>query len=294
MIKNISETSDSKQLLIDFVTLLSGMVLILLKGYIPVAIFQDLLQAIGTAFFSAGFVGIILRRIKQEKEENTLKVATYNRITLSDEYKERKYRAEKVEIVSIALSGALEEISSDSNSKFLNKILFGNVNARLIFLSPLSDYVKQRAIEDNVSKDELRTILEQSVKEVKQIHKKLLSLYEEAYAERKLLPGKVGSLEIRIIDHCPHFTLYRTDEDILWGIYTSETRGTNSAVLNVNKENQRLFNQLTGHFDTLWHSTIAGVEKEGNYLLRFYYPSKPKHNTQLEELLLQNSVENDD
>ncbi len=278
--------SDPRRFLLNAVLLLSGVVLVLLKAYVPQEAFKDLLQALGTALFAVGFVGILLQRLQVPKK-NTVEIATHSRSKLAEEYKTGKYKAKKVDIASIALSGALNEIASDAHDRFLKRVLLENLRSRLIFLSPKSGYVLQRALEDGKQPHELTKILSESVREVRRIYEKLADMHEDAVRGGGINSNMVGSLEIRVMDHCPHFTLYRTDDQILWGMYTSNTRGINSAVLRVGDNNRELFTQLMKHFDTLWMRSIDG--QESNTLLRYHDNSgPPTYNEELERFILEN------
>lgn len=274
---------DSIHSMTDVIVLLLGIILLLAKIIVPTLI-EDLFQALGTALFAAGLVSMLLQRFKTKKDHNTVRILTANRQTLSDKYKKRKYNAQKVEILSIALSEALEELVSDQKDILLRKVLLEGVHVKLMFLSPKSLYVKQRALEDSAPEKELSDNLVNSVKKVRVLSSKFNDLFENL--KDQIDPTKIGSFEIRVIDHCPHFTTYRTNDKILWGLYTSQNRGTHSAVISVEKANETLFKQLNGHFESIWNSIVFDLEKGDNYLFKYHFQLGSKYNDNLERELL--------
>jgi len=271
--------------LIDVVVILSGLALLLLMGYFNNATVQTLLEAIGTSLIAAGLVTYLTRRVYSQEQHDTVKVMAENRIVLDDEYKRRKESAHQLDIVAIALSGALRELAGDYGQKMLRRILFDRAKVRLIFLNPLAGYVKQRAIEDMVSHAELQEMLKQSVIHCIAIYKRLKEFYQSAVESGKFIRDMTGSLEIRMTEMCPHFTIYRTDDVILWGLYTAGIRGLDSAVLQVPKEQNILFGQLVNHFDKLWDKNLSGSSGE-SFLVRYYAPNVPTLNEELLEKVL--------
>jgi hypothetical protein len=62
-----------------------------------------------------------------------------------------------------------------------------------------------------------------------------------------------GSLEIRAFRACPHVTVYRADDELMWGPYLAGTRGFKSPLLKVSATAHRdLFDTLTTHFTKMW------------------------------------------
>jgi hypothetical protein len=145
-----------------------------------------------------------------------IEIAADDRGDLDQEYRWRKYRAKKIDIMGIALSGALTEISNDSEDKLLRKVLLENAQVRMMFLSPFSLYVKQRAVEDGDLESQLIESLRESVRDSVSLFNNFKKLYQNEKSEGNIQPHTVGFLEIRVIDFCPHFTIYRTDDELLW------------------------------------------------------------------------------
>jgi|GEM_PF-1475212 len=265
---------------VDIIVVLSGIAVLLIMGYIPDPTIKTLFEAIGTSLIGAGFVTYLLRRFYSDEPDDMVKIVSDNRTILDSEYRQRKYKAHETDIVSIALSGALSELATDPTERMLKRIIFDRAKVRLLFLSPTAGYVKQRAMEDAVAVDELQDTLKESVVCCIKIFTRLNNLYTIASCNNTLQRDKMGTIEIRLIELCPHFTIYRTDNDILWGIYTSAHRGLFSPVLQVPKEQHMLYEQLIGHFNKLWDKNMTTPNGD-NCLVRFYDPHVPTLNESL-------------
>jgi hypothetical protein len=103
------------------------------------------------------------RHIHSTYSDDFVEIVADNRHVLDPEYRKNKYNAEKVDILGMALSSALSELSSDNEDELLNRVLFNNAQVRLMFLSPRCQYINQRAIEDGDSVSDLKNMLKTSV-----------------------------------------------------------------------------------------------------------------------------------
>jgi|SRR5579884_146594 len=233
----------------------------------------------------ADYVAFLRQRyLKQQPSE--IRVEAEQRASLDDEYRERKYLAHNIDIIGIAMSRALQELATED--RLLEHILCGRAHMRIMFLSPVAGYVERRAHEDGKTVRELSEILEQSLlycarprnnsvegQSNPEIYRRLSDLYKTAMNMKQLTLPNAGSLEIRLIDSCPHYTIYRTDEDILWGLYTSDTTGLYRAVISVPQKQNILFGQLMGHFDTLWNECAE------RWIIRYRGLDQPQLNSDL-------------
>lgn len=227
-----------------------------------------------------------IRRIDQQRgayshpllARDFVRIVANDRKTLDREYRERKYFAHTVDIVSMALSNALNELATDSEHKLLKRVLFNNAHVRLMFVAPTSEYLRQRALEDGDSFDQLQAFLRRSVRRSIEIYQRLKTLHEEADTEGRLQSVAVGSLEIRVTEFCPHFTIYRTDDSLLFGIYTAAAKGLDSAVLQIQKSHDAIFQQVSGHFNSLWALHWPKAAAEENYLVKCHSLMPPSLN----------------
>lgn len=219
-------------------------------------------------------------------ERDYVRIVTSNRRLLDKEYRERKLTARTIDIVSMALSSALDEIATDPNCALLKRILYDNAQVRLMFVTPTSPCVLQRAAEDGDSVAGLQAKLKDAVRRVVQIYELLKRLFDEEKQRGNIRPDRMGSLEIRVLDFCPHFTIYRTDNSVLWGIYTATNLGLYSAVLQVKKSHEDLFQQMIQHFDSLWKFPSLERAAEESYLISCHCHVQPMLNEKLVNELL--------
>lgn len=270
---------------IDIITVLCGIILLLLESLSSNSMITTLIEAIGTSLVVAGFVSFLVRRLYLEDQQDNVKIISESRAYLESEYVRRKYGARRIDIVSIALSNALKELATDPGERMLRRVVFEGAKVRLLFLDPDADYVEHRAIEDGTQLEETREALKKSVRYCTEIHSKLSNIYQKAASSHTLEHERMGSFEIRVMDMCPHFTIYRTDNVILWGLYTSAQRGLYSPVIEVPKEQNTLYEPLMRHFEKLWETGASGLGRN-NFIVSFYDPAPPRLNEQLVERIL--------
>jgi hypothetical protein len=256
--------------LMDVIIFLAGLVLVLIAAFVPVPVVKSVLEAVGTSSIGASMVSYLIRRFYTETNPRQLEIVAERRGEFAAEFQHLKKPAKTVDIVGISLTGALTDYATDE--QLLRRVLFERVNVRLLFVSPHSPYVVQRAQEDGVAPEQLRQILIESVQMVSRIHTRLMAMYDGAMRGKTLDRGRIGSFEIRLLELCPHATIYRVDEAIYWGVYSATTRGHESALLRVQPQNGSMFSQLAGHFDALWGASSAA------WLLRFYVDIAPSLN----------------
>lgn len=277
--------ANSKLLPIDLIVLLAGLVAVLIAGYQLPPLLRDVLRASGTGLIAAAFVSLLSRYFSQDERAQELEVRTDRRSGLEFDYRNLKLSARNLDICGISLTGALEDFSTNDKlaDKLLSRVLFEGANVRLIFLDPASTYVAQRAREDGVALTDLQATLRESVKSSVAAFRRLSALRSEALKDNRLKGDREGNLEIRIFDGCPYCTIYRTDDVILWGIYTCHVPGIESAVIRVAKGPGILARQLGSHFETLWAS------HRENSLVRYQARREPFLNQVLVDRLLPDS-----
>lgn len=200
------------------------------------------------------------------------------------EYMERKRTAKDLRLVSVAATGALDDYITDH--LLLERICRNQCHVRIMFLRPDSEHVRIRHWEDGLGPMDdrpQRTIdnLQQSVDKVRVIHENLDRLHRKYESSSSKDRSSLGSFEVKLLDIVPNMTLFISDQRILWGVYTSAQAGHESPVLEVAKEQGKLFTDLKEHFDHLWHHRAT-------WLLRYSQESRgPKLNEKLLKQLTQ-------
>lgn len=237
---------------INIIGILAGVIFVLFANlsFVPEFV-GSLLMALGTGLFAACFVNIIMQLCKDKEEEEPAKFITNERINLTQFY--RKSRAEvrhHHDLLSIAVAGALKDIAHDD--RFIDRILRDRLKVRLLFLNPTSDFVRQRATEDQLTPAEVYRELGDSVALAVGIGEKLRARHAELKRNRLLNESDEGSFEVRLYDGCPYMTLFRADDELIWGLYTAEKRGVNSPAFRSVRGGSVLAGQLEGHFNVIW------------------------------------------
>jgi len=228
----------------------------------------DVLEAVGTGLIAAALVSYLIRRFYTEEKGETVELAAEARVTMEDEYKRKRRETQKHEVVAVALTGALKQYRDEKS--LLENIFRRGSKVRLLFLSPESPFIPQRAREDGVTNDDLRKRQRESVKLAIDVGNQLLGLYENAVSSSSLDSGEVGSFEIRLMTECPYCTLYMTDNEILWGLYTSNRRGFDSAVMRLTRGVGVVARQLEEHFEYMWE------KNHDNMLVSFFANKRPE------------------
>jgi predicted nucleotide-binding protein len=265
---------------------------------------KTLICTSGSPKIPSNLAGIVLVKVDSGREEsareklntwlNTItnarnpkdwvRVVASNRHEIDKEYRERKYTARELDIVGIALGGALKEIAEDVTNALLKRVMFNHARVRLMFLTPLSPYVWQRAIEDEVSAEQLLTTLRESVLHSRTIYENMKTLFEAESKTKSIRRENVGSFEIRVSDFCPHVTIFRADKRILLGMYSAAKMGLHSPVMEVDEANGELFQEVREHFNKLWDGGIHSGKRE-SYLVRYQADAPPTLNEQLDKEL---------
>ena len=277
--------------LIDIIVFLFGFIFLLLMGYFSNTTIKELFEALGTSLIAASIVSLLIRRIYFNHPKKEIEYITSNRKSIEQRYIKLKYNAHELDVVSIALVNLLIEFSSESDTRLINRILFGKANVRLMFLSPTSSFIQQRAIEDGLSESELKEIIKNSIINCIKIFAQLKKFHGIASSKGTLRPENSGNFEIKLIDMCPYFTIFRADDEIYVGIYTSALKGPDSSVLRVGKKQYSLYDQFRKHFDKLWDTTITNFET-GNFIIRYHGPHSPILNIELVNDILGEPWEN--
>lgn len=248
--------SKSTVLLINVVVSLIGIITILSGLAVDEnAKLKSLLEAVGIGLIATGGVNFLDKTFTNEIYEDAAKpgfirIVSNARHTGTSDVHLKKYDASKIDIVGINLGRCLEEITEDSQKKIIKHIFSGRLERfRLMLLHPDSGFIKQRALEDNVNEADLKRRQKESVKLCIKFYK-LLKEYKISKGINK--NQKSALIEIRLIDLSPHIAMERYDNEIYWGLYTSDAVGFRSPVFQVKQiDNDVLFEQLKKHFNGL-------------------------------------------
>lgn len=244
---------------INVIGILAGVIFILLAGLNwPFEFVVNLLSALGTGLFAACFVNIIFQLYKEKVSEPPLTLMANERIDLSKYYQKRRLGLKyNHDVLSIAVAIGLKDIAKDD--AMIDKILRERLKVRLLFLNPMSDFVKQRAAEDQVAVTNVYDELAESIRLAVEIGEKIKARHAELKKNKLLNESGEGSFEVRLYDGSPYLTIFRADDEIVWGLYTAEKRGINSPAFKSIKGGSTLSNQLEGHFNIVWERSRSAT-----------------------------------
>jgi len=192
---------------------------------------RPFLEAIGIGLLVAGAVNILDRSLTLEALPPPLQrieVVAEKRSATPQYISDLKYKAAKVDIIGISLNHFIKELVNDPKQEIINRLLKHNLQLRLFLVHPNSKYLEQRAREDKEDISDLIKRQKHAVELCVKFYEQLRDSYRLADETRTLDTHLTGSLQIKLLDFCPYMSIYRIDEeDIYWGLYTSDTAGLN-------------------------------------------------------------------
>jgi hypothetical protein len=209
------------------------------------------LEAVGIGLLAASAVNILDRAVTLEPPPvpiQRIEVISERRIIIPDPISELKYKAKKVDLIGVSLNHFLKELVNDSRQTIITRLLKHNLQLRIFFVHPASKYLEQRAFEDNQDLCKLVERQKEAVELCVEFHKQLQEAYESLSKAGKLDSHLTGSLQVILLDCCPYITIYRVDEEIFWGLYTSGTSGVNLPLFKTSMNSDPTFyNHLHEH-----------------------------------------------
>jgi len=270
-------------LAINVIIALAGIVLVFVGMTMDTGVFRALLESIGTGLIAAGAVNFFDRFLTAEPFHEGGELVSLVRANADDSIYAQKHNADKVDVVGISLRECMKDIVDDTGQKMINRILNHHSRFRLLLVHPDAAYINQRAFEDKISVESLRDRQRRSIELGILFYKRLKHQYEENSRKGTLHTKLVGDFEIKLIDRCPYFSIFRVDKKIYWGLYASDTTGTNSPLfLTEQDKNPALFEHFKQHFYALYEKDLNGQD---NFLLRMDVDS-PYLNLELAESVL--------
>ena len=227
-----------------------GIICILLGVSVGGQIARPLLDSVGIGLLAAGTVNILDRALSLElppTPNQRIEIAAEKRSTIPEEIMNLKYKARKVDIIGVSLNHFLNEIGDDPHA-IINRLLKHNLQLRIFIVSPLSKYLEQRAFEDNEDITKMVKRQKDAVTQCIKFYDELLKSYNELEKAKKLDLHVTGNLQIILLDCCPYLTVYRIDENIYWGLYTSNRSGVNLPLFKTSlKSDPVLYDELHQH-----------------------------------------------
>ncbi len=270
-------------LAIHLIIALTGLILVLIGVSIEASIGRALLEAVGVGLIASGGVNFFDRLLTQEPTVEGGELVTLARAHADDSIYAQKYKGYKIDVVGVSLNEVMKELVNDPAQRMVDRILNHHVRFRLLLIHPQADFIRQRAYEDKISAETLRERQCKSIELGLLFFRRLKQEYDECKRKGVLDSRLVGAFEIKLIDRCPYFSLFRVDDVIYWGLYTADTTGMNSPMFRVrNSQNPALFDRFKQHFYALYEKDLGGQD---NFLVKMEVDA-PYLNRKLAEDLL--------
>ena len=243
-----------------------------------------LIESIGTGLIATGFVNFFDKLLVETQKEPEIGIVAMERAKTSQNIHRMKYEHEKVDIMGVSIAAVLREFTDDPQNEMVERIIRHSTRLRLICVHPESPFLVQRAHEDRVSWEDLHARQISSVEHIVKFYKLLHSTYYREHEAGTIRHSNVGSAEVRLINDCPYISIYRVDDTIYWGMYTTSKSGHESPLF-VSKKLDK-----DGMFDLLKDHLYALLTKEkGDDLTIIKMPMKdqpPTLNRPLAEQIL--------
>lgn len=186
------------------------------------------MESVGVGLIATGFVNFFDKLLVEEVKDVEIEIVAMERARTNQTIHRLKYQHEKVDILGVSIAAVLREISEDPQNEMVDRILRHSTRLRLICVHPESPFLSQRAREDHVSWDDLHNRQMQSVENIVRFFKRMQSAYQRETVAGTLRHSNVGSVEVRLINDCPYLSIYRVDDTIYWGLYTTSKSGHES------------------------------------------------------------------
>ena len=158
-----------------------------------------------------------------------------------------------MDIIGITLNHAVEELTKNGGKQIIENLLFHNLQLRLFMVHPHSEYLKQRAVEDNDDYIDLVNRQIETINGCVKFYHLLKKRYDAEKKAGRLDTRFTGTLQIKLLDFCPYISVFRINDDqIYWGLYTSGVTGLNMPLYQTTtKRDPSLYAQLHDHIHGL-------------------------------------------
>jgi hypothetical protein len=217
---------------------------------------KPLMESIGTGFIAAGLINILDRALTLEPptaQKQRIEVVAEQRVATPKDILDLKYKADKVDIIGVNLNYFLEELVNDKNQQLITRLLYNKLQLRILLMHPDSPFLAERALEDGVPHAKLIKLQKQAVTLCSKFHEQLRTQYDSATKAPNFDFHNTGHLQIRLISFCPHLTIYRVNDNVIyWGLYTSNKPGTQLPLFMTSQDRDwQLYKHLHEHIHGL-------------------------------------------
>lgn len=250
-------------LLINVGLALLGVTLDAISFTMPQSFGRFFMESVGVGLVATGFVNFFDKFLVEAEKDVEIEIVAMERARTNQTIHRLKYQHEKVDILGVSIAAVLREISEDPQNEMVDRILRHSTRLRLICVHPESPFLVQRASEDHVSWEDLHNRQIQSAENIVRFFKRMRLAYQRESEAGTLRHSNVGSVEVRLINNCPYLSMYRVDDTIYWGLYTTSKSGHESPLFMSKKLDK------DGMYELLKDHIYALLSNEGadNYTL---------------------------
>jgi hypothetical protein len=284
-IRGAMKLSHEKIIYLNIILALSGLFLVAVGIILSGSWLQILFEAVGTSLIATGLVNFV-DKFFHESKTDSISIISIHRAQINRSLYDEKYNVRRVDILGISITNVLKEFIRDPEQQIIERVLKQNLRLRLNFIHPETEYLEhQRAIEDHISWETLHSRQIKSVEMVVLFYKMLLDAYRKENTGKLLRTGSIGSVEINLLHCCPYISIFRADEKIYWGLYTSNKTGEASPLfLTEKQEEEGMFEVIKEHYYGLLNNE---KDPDNSYLVKFIIKdNEPILNIPLAEKLL--------
>lgn len=210
------------------------------------------MESAGVGLIATGFVNFFDKLLVEAEKDVEIEIVAMERAKTNQTIYKLKFQHEKVDILGVSIGSVLKEFADDPQNEMVDRIIRHSTRLRLMCVHPESPFLIQRAREDQTSWEELHHRQIQSVEKIVMFYKLLETAYQRETKAGTIRHGNVGSVEIRLINDCPYLSIYRVDDTIYWGLYTTSKSGHESPLFMSKKlDKDGMFELLKDHIYAL-------------------------------------------
>ena len=277
------------RVLVSWVLLGLGLAATAASVAINQAFIQKFLEAMGTSLIATGLINWLEYFLNEKKASRHPQLLYLQRTGVDPAIHKKKYKASEVDLLGVSLKEGLVELAN--SDEFATRLINEQLTVRIIIVHPNSPFLKQRYLEDHSGTfADLQERQYLGVENCVRLFWRLQKAYDKAIKKDPMMTPK-GRLEIRLINANPYITLARYDNEIYWGLYTSDREGIKSPFFFTANHpdssdedsspidvNQNLFSHLGKHFDGLMTNPYTSVDSSSDRarLVEFSSICKPK------------------
>lgn len=189
--------------------------------------------------------------------DGTLRINAIQRRRMDEQYRQMKVGARyKIYILATSLNDSINDFLRDT--KLFKNITDSDLSLdiRLVFVSPNSEVIKDRAREDGRSESIIKGRINSTIKKSVLLYDRIIKLMEQGKKSNSTISVKITNV------HPLHSLVIIDDKPIHWTVHTLSKNETLESVISVPLDNDPVYTDFLRHFDSVWSdpSTVKVFE----------------------------------